>query len=404
MELKMIKLLLFVFSICLAIILGPLLADSQGFVHIATNSTIIELSLTTAIVLYVCSVIVITLICSVSKKIIAMPKGTINAFKLRAKKKKLTLEDQAIINFEQGEYEVALGLLKHTSNLKNMSERSLLIAAQSAFNIGLYDYTRQALDEAQSRSKQAKLAADVIRAKLNYNIGNSKVALEYLDGTNGSIKNKSVYKLYLDCYLMNNDYEKVVSISKELLKFGVVTPEQNQKYFLSYVESKLREAKSVDDVELVFKKLSKADRKQTKILGAFIFEFLKFGNVNRARELSLDLLKDNLDPVFLNSIANWEIAIPDVLVALKKYANKNIITTQVNLPLLKAMANLEYKSGLLQDALADYKQALSIEIDPQVCLRIGVILTTLQQYAEATEYYSKANALYNDIKALSLKN
>lgn len=404
MELKMIKLLLFVFSICLAIILGPLLADSQGFVHIATNSTIIELSLTTAIVLYVCSVIVITLICSVSKKIIAMPKGTINAFKLRAKKKKLTLEDQAIINFEQGEYEVALGLLKHTSNLKNMSERSLLIAAQSAFNIGLYDYTRQALDEAQSRSKQAKLAADVIRAKLNYNIGNSKVALEYLDGTNGSIKNKSVYKLYLDCYLMNQDYEKVVSISKELLKFGVVTPEQNQKYFLSYVESKLREAKSVDDVELVFKKLSKADRKQTKILGAFIFEFLKFGNVNRARELSLDLLKDNLDPVFLNSIANWEIAIPDVLVALKKYANKNIITTQVNLPLLKAMANLEYKSGLLQDALADYKQALSIEIDPQVCLRIGVILTTLQQYAEATEYYSKANALYNDIKALSLKN
>ena len=203
---------------------------------------------------------------------------------------------------------------------------------------------------------------------------------------------------------MNHDYEKVVSISKELLKFGVVTPEQNQKYFLSYVESKLREAKSVDDVELVFKKLSKADRKQTKILGAFIFEFLKFGNVNRARELSLDLLKDNLDPVFLNSIANWEIAIPDVLVALKKYANKNIITTQVNLPLLKAMANLEYKSGLLQDALADYKQALSIEIDPQVCLRIGVILTTLQQYAEATEYYSKANALYNDIKALSLKN
>lgn len=333
-----------------------------------------------------------------------MPKGTINAFKLRAKKKKLTLEDQAIINFEQGEYEVALGLLKHTSNLKNMSERSLLIAAQSAFNIGLYDYTRQALDEAQSRSKQAKLAADVIRAKLNYNIGNSKVALEYLDGTNGSIKNKSVYKLYLDCYLMNHDYEKVVSISKELLIFGVVTPEQNQKYFLAYVESKLREAKSVDDVELVFKKLSKADRKQTKILGAFIFEFLKFGNVNRARELSLDLLKDNLDPVFLNSIANWEIAIPDVLVALKKYANKNIITTQVNLPLLKAMANLEYKSGLLQDALADYKQALSIEIDPQVCLRIGVILTTLQQYAEATEYYSKANALYNDIKALNLKN
>ncbi len=43
-----------------------------------------------------------------------------------------------------------------------------------------------------------------------------------------------------------------------------------------------------------------------------------------------------------------------------------MITTQVNLPLLKAMANLEYKSGLLRDALADYKQALSIEQSPDL--------------------------------------
>ena len=47
----MIKLIAFIVITSIAIILGPMLADSQGFVHIATNTHIVETSLTTAIVL-----------------------------------------------------------------------------------------------------------------------------------------------------------------------------------------------------------------------------------------------------------------------------------------------------------------------------------------------------------------
>ena len=55
----MIKLILVILFTSLAVILGPLLADSQGFVHIATNSKIIETSITTAIVIYILSVFII---------------------------------------------------------------------------------------------------------------------------------------------------------------------------------------------------------------------------------------------------------------------------------------------------------------------------------------------------------
>jgi len=398
----MIKLLIFIVFTCAAIFLGPKMADSQGFVHVATSGTIVETSLTTAIILYISSIILAIFIYSLCKKILSMPKGTIRAFRSRSNKKKLSLQDEAIICFEQGEYQNALALLKHTSSLENMSERSLLIAAQSAFYIGLYDYTRQALDEAQSRSKQAKLAANVVRAKLNYNIGNVGVALEYLDQCGGAVKNKTIYKLYLDCYLKQNNYEKISEILKDLVKHEIINKETANTYYLRYLEDKLSKAKSSDDIDYLYKKLPKVYRKNTKILGAFVYKFISFGSVNRACEFSLELLKENVDPTFLESIANWEIAIPDVLVALKKYASKNIITTQVNLPLLKAMANLEYKSGLLQDALADYKQALSIESDAQVYLRMGVILSTLQRYPEATECYSRANSLLSENEVLLL--
>lgn len=392
----MIKLLVFIIFTSIAICVGPMLADNQGFVHVATQNHIVETSITTAITLYLLSVIIIMVAFSLTKKFINLPKGTLRAFRKRAFKKKLSIQDEAYIAFAQGQYDIALGLLKQSSSIKNMSEKSLLIAAQSAFHIGLYDFTRQALDEAQSRGKKAKLAADVVRAKLNFDIGNSKAALEYLEETNGLIKNHFVCSLYLNCYRTLNKLDKIVDMTKELIKYKVIDEEQARKYYLAFIEKSLKDSTTAKELELLFKKLTKADKKDSRIISAFIFKLIKLGDVNRARELSLDLLKNDPSPVFLESVSHWDIAIPDVLITLKKYASKNIITTQVNFPLLKAMANLEYKSGLMRDALEDYQQALTIEPSTEIYLKVGTILTGMQKFNEATDYYTKANALLTD--------
>lgn len=398
----MIKLILVILFTSLAVILGPLLADSQGFVHIATNSRIIETSITTAIVIYILSVFIIFAVYAILKKIYLVPKGTLRAFKLRANKKKLSQQDEAEIYFEQGEYEKALSLFKHINSIKKMSEKSLLTAAQCAFHIGLYDYTRQALDEAEKRGKNVKLAAEVIRARLNLDIGNPKASLEFLEATKGNISNASVLHMFVKCYSELGLTDKIVAMSKELVNNNVLSDEEARKYYLKNIQEKLSKASTIDEVDNCFKDLTKYDKKEPKIISAFIYKMIKLGDVNHAKTLSLSLLKQDPDPFFLDSVSTWEIAIPDVLVSLKKYAAKNMITTQVNLPLLKAMANLEYKSGLLRDALADYKQALSIEQSPDLYIRVGTILTGLQNYPEATEYFARANSLYSEEKSLAL--
>lgn len=400
----MIKLILVILFTSVAVILGPMLADSQGFVHIATNSKIIETSITTAIVIYILSVFIIFAVYTLLKKIYLVPKGTLRAFKLRASKKKLSLQDEAEIFFEQGEYEKALALFKRISSIKRMSEKSLLISAQCAFHIGLYDYTRQALDEAEKRGKNVKLAAEVIRAKLNLDIGNPKACLEFLEETKGSLSNKTILRMFVKCYSELGLTDKIVSISNVLVRNKVLSEEEARKYYLQNIQEKLSKSSTIDEVDICFKELNKSDKKEPKIISAFIYKMIKLGDVNHAKTLSLSLLKQDPDPFFLDSISTWEIAIPDVLVLLKKYAAKNMITTQVNLPLLKAMANLEYKSGLLRDALADYKQALSIEQSSDLYIRIGTILTGLQNYPEATEYFARANSLYSEEKSLTLVN
>lgn len=398
----MIKILILILFTCVAIFVGPMLADTQGFVHIVFGDRIIETSVNTAIVLYLLSILLLFVVYLILKKIVNIPSRVKESFRTRAFNKKLSVQDEAFIDFSQGQFEQSLGLLKHSSSLKKMSEKSLLVAAQSAFSLELYDFTRKALDEAQSRGKQAKLAADIIRAKLNLDVGNSKVALEYLDGLNGAIKNKYIYDLYLKCYLATSNYKKIVEISKELIKYKSITKEQAREYYIADLEKDTREADSDARVEQIYKDLSREDKRNSKIMGALIYKFIKFGNIDKARDLTLDLLKEERDPTFIGSIANWEIAVPDVLIFLKKYESKNVISSQVNLPLLKAMGNLEFRAGLLPDALEDYKKALAIEPSTDIYIRIGTILTNLKKFNEAAEFFKKANAAIYEDKALAL--
>lgn len=399
----MIKLLTFIILTSAAVILGPMLADTQGYVHISTTSHVIETSITTAFTVYLFSLITIFIVYFVVKKIISIPKGALTAFRVRAKIKNHSIQDEAIIKFEQGEYERVLSLLEHADPIEHMAEKSLLIAAQAAFFTGNYEFTRQALNEAESRGKDARIAANIIRAKLNYKIGNVKAALEFLDKNDKKFLNQNVLKLYYDCYNSLNDLEKLQEITPHLLKFKVIDEQQAHEIYVRQVEAKLTSTTNVDELNKVLKKLPKADKKDPKIMGAFAYKFIRLGDANKAREIAMDILKVKPDSNFLESVSRWDIAIPDVLSLLKKYAQKNLITSQINQPLLKAIANLEFKSGLLRESLDDFNQALSISPSSDIYMKMGAICSALQNYTQANEYYSKANAIINEKKALQIK-
>lgn len=399
----MIKLLTFIILTSAAVILGPMLADTQGYVHISTTSHVIETSITTAFTVYLFSLITIFIVYFVVKKIISIPKGALTAFRVRAKIKNHSIQDEAIIKFEQGEYERVLSLLEHADPIEHMAEKSLLIAAQAAFFTGNYEFTRQALNEAESRGKDARIAANIIRAKLNYKIGNVKAALEFLDKNDKKFLNQNVLKLYYDCYNSLNDLEKLQEITPHLLKFKVIDEQQAHEIYVRQVEAKLTSTTNVDELNKVLKKLPKAEKKDPKIMGAFAYKFIRLGDANKAREIAMDILKVKPDSNFLESVSRWDIAIPDVLSLLKKYAQKNLITSQINQPLLKAIANLEFKSGLLRESLDDFNQALSISPSSDIYMKMGAICSALQNYTQANEYYSKANAIINEKKALQIK-
>lgn len=399
----MLKTLFLLAFACLAIIVGPYLADSQGFVHIATNDYVIETSLTTALIILTVSFFVLYIAVYLCNRFLRLPKGTVRWFHLHSARKSLYQQDEAYLAYEEGDYHRTLALIRQSANIKDLPVKALFVGAKSAFNIGKFEEAREFLDVAQGRSEQAKIAASIVRAKLNLRIDNSKAALEQLDSIKSSFKNKLIYKLYYECYKRDYDIERIYDASAQLLKFKLITEADVENIYRKYFEKRIKDASTADDMKSIWQKMSKKVRQDPSFLGPFVNKLLQLGDLGRARKISLETLKRDVSPVFLNSIETWDISIPEVLAFLKKFATDNAIASQVNLPLLKALGNLEFRASLMQDALDHYLQALELSKTPDIYNKIGQILAGQQNFAEATSYFSKALTIKEQETSLSVK-
>ncbi len=384
----MIKILLFIAILCAAIFAGPFLADQQGFVHIATQDYIIETSLTTAVIIAIVSFIVLFLLCTLILKCLRIPKGTQSFFRRQHQRKSSSLQQEAVMAYEEGDYARVLTLIRKAG--RNHSLEACFIGARAAFALQDYDLCRKFLDEAKSHNKQAFISSSIIRAKLNLEIGNAKAALEVLDELRDRYSSKLVTRLTYECYRKEQEHDKIAAMMPQLIRQNIVSKEEGARYTRENLMKGIDNAENASALNELISRLDKKDKQDPRLIAKLTSKLLELGDVNRARKFSLDLLKKNLDPDFLESIANWEISIPDVLSRLKKQAEDNLIASQVNTPLLKALGNLEFKAGQLKDAQEHLEKALQLNKSPDTYLKLAKVMAAQRLFEPASEYYAQA--------------
>ena len=103
----MIKICIALLVTCAAIFIGPYLADSQGYIHIATNDYIIEMSVVTGTVLTVIAFIIFYFAVNFVLSVMHLPHGASLMLKRRADKKQITWHkrDEAITWFHPDNYD-----------------------------------------------------------------------------------------------------------------------------------------------------------------------------------------------------------------------------------------------------------------------------------------------------------
>ncbi len=386
----MLKFIISLLCIGIAAAAGPYLAGSQGLVQIVTQNYEISTSITVAAAIIAVVYVVLLVVIGLILKITRFPAAAKSFFRRRTKDKAASLNTRAVTAYELGDYERSLTLVNDLKKLKQLTPEALFSAAKSAFALGDYRKTRDLLDEAQKLGGEVKNAVAVIRTKLNLKLKNPQAALEVLNEAKNKVSSKLGAELAYQCCLREDDLKSLQEMIPQLLKYNIINDKEAKKIKLAYINKKLKAADSGQEIKRIWDTFSRNDKKNPAIAGAVISRMITAGDIDNARKICLNLLKDNHDAEILELIASWNISIPEVLELLKSQASGNLIASQVNVPLLKAMGNLELHEGMLKEAQEHYEQAFALNKSADICLKLASIMSSQRRYDQAALYYEKA--------------
>lgn len=388
----MIKILVAIALMCGAIFIGPRLADSQGFVHIATEGYIVETSLTTAIMIGIVTFLVVHFLINLITGSLMLPKATARWFKARRLVKLQNLQNAAFLAYDEQAYDRALSLLDKVGKDK-LSAPSLLLGAKCAFALNDLETCRNYLDYAEKCKDSSQIACKLLRAKLNLRIGNASAALENIEAIPYSNDHDAgVLRLKYECFQSEQQLDKIKDMLPALRKTKLVDEDSANLIAQSYAFDAVHSAKTKEDIEAFINSLNKHEKHNAVILAPVMSKLVELGEIDDASSMTLKLLQEDSahQEALFNSIATWSQAAPKVLEVLNKIASNNAVGSQTNMPLLKALANLELKENKLSEAKDHISQALNMERNNDLYILAADLNKRLKRDDEAVRFYDLA--------------
>lgn len=344
-----------------AIFLGPRLADSQGFVHIATNEYIIETSLTTAVIIAVFAFLILHVVINVLFRSITLPKSTLHWFGKHSAKRRQQLQNEAFMAFEEGSYTRALSLLKKSGQDK-LPTHCLFLAAKCAFETNDLENCRKYLDQAESHTDCSDLACKLLRAQLNLKLDNVEAALENLLAIEKDSYNSAITtRLLFQCYEKIGNYEKMEELLPNLKTLKIFDSETLSNISQNCLEHKLSQTQNEEDVLVLVDKLSRSEKQNSNFMLPVINRLLQLNAIEKAGRYALSLVKEQNSSQLYETISNWPEESSSLLHALELKLQDESADSANNASLLKALANLEMRSEKFEEAQTHLDRALELQ-------------------------------------------
>lgn len=387
----MIKILLAIALLCGAVFVGPRLADSQGFVHIATEGFIIETSLTTAIIITFVTFLVLHVLVNIINSSIRLPGSASRWFGNRRSKKQMTLQNEAFMAYEEGAYNRALALINKSGDRDSLPANCLLLGAKCAFKAGDLNSCRSFIEQAEKAPDSSEIACRLLRARLNMQIGNINAAIENIESVKQDSYSRAITtRLLYECYKSSGNYDKLQELLPTLKKLDIVDDQEASLINMQAARARLSGSATVEELDSLVSGMARAERHDPVVMAPVLTRMVKLGDTEKSGKYALDILRHNPAPEFLDSISRWSAAVPAVLNELSAQTKGNAIGSQTNVPLLKALANMEMKSDRLAEAKEHLKQALDVTKDRDLYLLAAELNERLDRYEEASKFFALA--------------
>lgn len=383
----MIRFILLLVFLAAAALLGPQLANHQGYVLIAVAGYTVEMSAITAVILAVAFYAVLLLTENLLSRVFGLRRGLRFWLRQRHYVKAQKQTQKGMTALAEGQFRRAETLMSRSAEQSELPLLNYLSAAEAAHAQQSFEKRDTYLQQAEEANPQAQLAIRLTQVRLLQEQGNWEASLVQLQTLHGRFQNNPQVLTRLKiAYEAMQDWESLLALIPALKKQQVISETTANALSQTAYQSLFRDKAANADASAAlafWEKQPRAIRHDRDYVLLFADCLLEKGHSDAATELLLPLIRKSPDEALwlrcqrLQTKGN----------ALQSLLLKQVKNHPQSAPLLSAIGH-GYLSQQ-QWVLAQSYFERSVAIQPTVSDRLALAKIMEQQrlFEKAAEYY-----------------
>lgn len=316
----MIRSLIIFFVLLAGLILGPLLANQQGYVYIEVGQFEITTSFTVLVLLDIILFILLLSFIYLIRKVANAGSFTGRFFAKYSMNRATKKSDLAQMKILEGDYRQAEQLLSHSAKKSASPVLHYLQAAEASLQYGDTVRANELLEQAATVcTKKDQFAFDMVRTRLLIENKDAKLAKESVERLlEQKPRNSEVLKLAEKAYLLSGDYQQLINLIPAMYKAKVHSTTELDKLTETVYLRLIKKMSQLSSIELNYwwkhqpKKIMRNPVYQNEI----IKNLIELGDNDTAQKMLVSSLKKRFDPQLIMLIPQIDSSYPEQLVKL----------------------------------------------------------------------------------------
>lgn len=376
----MIKFWIMLLTLAILLVLGPVLSEHQGFVHISFENYIVEMSVVSALIIIVVFFCLSFFIFGLIGRSLGLKKGMISWFGKNRRTKSQKLLEQSLISFIEGNYLDCLDKSTASSSWTEFPLMAVYLRFKSLTLLGDVERCESLLSEMQSDESNSYMLA-LMRVDMYLNNSAFQNAFNVITAMRKQYKvNKVISSLFLRCCIGLKKYDLIEKNRKEFLKFNVITKAEYNEYIIKRITDEIEALSDPFVINKMIEEIPKDIIETLEVSLAIASRLNKIGQKDQALKLLFKQFKKTVDITRIyEHLANWNSSDPKIIAYLENIRNMNKEGSENNIELDKALANMYMQEHDYKLALALYDGILSKQPSAEVYGKYGFCVSKSQK-------------------------
>ncbi|WP_024871969.1 heme biosynthesis HemY N-terminal domain-containing protein [Tolumonas lignilytica] len=384
----MIRLILLLVILAAALLLGPQLADHQGYVMIAIAGYTIEMSVVTATLLAFVFYLVLLLTENVLTRLFSVRRGLRGWWQNRRYLKAQRQTQKGMTALAEGEYQRAEHLMLRSAEKSDLPLLNYLSAAEAAHAQSEYQKRDDYLQKAAELDPQAQLAIQLTQVRLLQDQGEWQRSRELLEQLRLRWPHhpqilQRLYRIYQSQQAWQEELELLPLLRKQQLLTEEEFIAAQEKNFRAQFD-KILEEQTADALLAFWQHQSRLIRHTPQLQLALIDSLIQHHQDQTAAEQLLPRLRKQANEALWQRCANLKLEDASALLQLLLRQLKQHPQSAV---LLSALGHLYYHQEQYVLAQGYLERSIALQPSAKDQRTLAAILEQLRLFEKAAEYY-----------------